>query len=328
MANRLFGKTGFEYNPDFLETTAEYYQAEMENLDFSGATEEARVHINDWVADQTNQKILNLLKEGTISKATVIVLVNAIYFKGLWTTPFVEDRTREELFHITDDEGVNMDMMSVQGRYRYKVVEELAASFIEIPYVGGEVSMYIILPDEVTGLPHVEEQLTGKLFKRLFKGMKEVAIDLHLPKFEMTQEMNLGKILQDMGITDAFDPSSADLSNIAASNADLVLSEVIHKAFVKVDEEGTEAAAASAGIVNLAAVRNIEFHANRPFIFIIRENPSGSILFMGRYSQGPKELPVIGTFGLLSDKEGSNGAPTMVSSMLLVAFSLISIIFS
>ena len=328
MANRLFGRSGYDFRQEFIDTTEEYYDAELEELDFAGDADGSRVHINEWVASRTNDKIQNLLKEGTITRATIMALVNAIYFKGLWAHPFDEERTTSETFHYNNNEATDMDMMFVSARLKYKELPDINAKFLELPYIGANVAMYIILPNEIEGLAGIEENLNGKSFNRLFKGMRPQTVDVKLPKFEMTQELNLGGVMEGMGVTDAFDPVNADFTGMAENDDGLAVSEIVHKAFLSVDEEGTEAAASTAAIITLTSIQHtFKFTVDRPFMFVIREIPTGSILFMGRMKTSPEETPVIGTFGLTASDNNPNTASVTNSFGLLIILLIATVLF-
>uniref|UniRef100_A0A674NF21 Serpin B6 n=1 Tax=Takifugu rubripes TaxID=31033 RepID=A0A674NF21_TAKRU len=266
VANRLYGEQSYQFVEDFLGSTKKHYRAELESVDFRAAAETSRSNINSWVEKQTEGKIKDLLAKGIVTGDTRLVLVNAIYFKGNWDKQFKEKATRDATFHIS----------------KVTVV-------LELPYVGKELSMLIFLPkqieDSTTGLEKLEKLLTYDNFMEWTRPemMKEVEVQVGLPRFKMEEKCNMKNILVSMGMVDAFDVAASDFSGMSPAN-DLVLSEVIHKAFVEVNEEGTEAAAATGVVFTLlCAVFPQNFYADHPFLFFIRHNPSRNILFAGRY---------------------------------------------
>jgi serpin B len=285
-ANALWGAKGEEFLPGFLKLVKDNYGGGLERLDFVRAPEESRKTINAWVEQKTEQKIKDLLLPPDITPATVLVLTNAIYFKGDWEVQFDKKLTAVEIF--TNDGGKRLEdlrprvpMMNRTGSIGYLKGEGFQA--VELPYVGKSLSMVVFLPDSVWGLAAFEKSLAPDKFAEWLKGLHKAEVALTLPKFTMTVRYGeLAKTLAEMGMPSAFIFRVADFSGINGKK-DLFISKVIHKAFVDVNEEGTEAAAATAVIVTPGAVtRVVEFRADHPFIFLIRDNASGSILFMGR----------------------------------------------
>jgi serpin B len=285
-ANALWGARGEEFLPGFLKLVKDNYGGGLERLDFAGAPEESRKTINAWVEKKTEQKIKDLLIEGDIKPVTVLVLTNAIYFKGDWEVQFDKKLTVEGVFrHRPGDEIWDhlpplVPMMKRTGSVPYLKGDGFQA--VELPYVGKSLSMVVFLPDQVEGLPAFEKSLAPDRLAGWLKGFDEEHVVLTLPKFTMTVRCGeLAETLAEMGMPSAFGPD-ADFSGINGKK-DLFISKVIHKAFVDVNEEGTEAAAATAVIMMKSAVRRVvEFRADHPFVFLIRDNVSGSILFMGR----------------------------------------------
>uniref|UniRef100_A0A674N041 Serpin B6 n=1 Tax=Takifugu rubripes TaxID=31033 RepID=A0A674N041_TAKRU len=272
VANRLYGEQSYQ----FVE---KHYRAELESVDFRAAAETSRSNINSWVEKQTEGKIKDLLAKGIVTGDTRLVLVNAIYFKGNWDKQFKEKATRDATFHISKNSTKPVKMMFSLS----------AGQVLELPYVGKELSMLIFLPkqieDSTTGLEKLEKLLTYDNFMEWTRPemMKEVEVQVGLPRFKMEEKCNMKNILVSMGMVDAFDVAASDFSGMSPAN-DLVLSEVIHKAFVEVNEEGTEAAAATGVVFTLlCAVFPQNFYADHPFLFFIRHNPSRNILFAGRY---------------------------------------------
>ncbi|MCK4339529.1 MAG: serpin family protein, partial [Candidatus Cloacimonetes bacterium] len=249
-------------------------------VDFIVACEDARNQINEWVEQKTKDKIKELIKPGILDPLTRLVLVNAIYFKGKWEKEFEKKLTKDTPFWLTPEDSIHCPMMQQKGSFNY--CENDSLQILELPYLGDDLSMIVLLPREVDGLKKLENCLTiDNLNKWMNVSYQEIKV--YLPKFKITSGFSLGKTLYDMGMTDAFIPYKADFSGMNGSK-ELFISKVIHKAFVDVNEEGTEAAAATA-VVMLKAVapkQPIVFRADHPFVFLIRDNHSGSVLFLGR----------------------------------------------
>ena len=287
VANAFFGNRGYPFLRKYVNLVTKYYYALVKNMDFEGNREASRQFINDWVANSTNNKITNLLSPGSILASTVAVLVNTVYFKGLWKTPFEFKHTHTSTFHLTAAKNVKTKMMNLDGKkFKYAEVSNLDCKILELPYVGDEVSMYILLPNTVDGLAALETELTSIRFNYAISLMKKVKLGLAIPKFHMTLTLQMKKMLMAMGMKDVF--GKADLSGIDGT-LDLFVSKVIHKAYIDVNEEGTEAAAATAVMIGRSSVRFKKvFKANHPFLFFIREKVTGSILFSGRVVTPPQ----------------------------------------
>ncbi|XP_046880325.1 leukocyte elastase inhibitor-like isoform X2 [Hypomesus transpacificus] len=285
LANRLYGEQTYEFVKEFLGDTRKHYDAELETVDFGKNYEAARLNINGWVEKQTQDKIQNLLQEGTLDELTKLVLVNAIYFKGSWEKKFKDTNTRDTQFKLNQNESKPVKMMYQKTKFPLTFIPEANCQILELPYVGKDLSMLIMLPNEITGLTKLEKNLSYENFIEWTRpdmmDMQEVQVGL--PRFKLEQTLDLGAKLTSMGMMDAFDQDLADFSGMSPRN-DLVLSKVIHKAFVEVNEEGTEAAAATAAIMMLrCAMMPASFIADHPFLFFIRHNPTNSVLFYGRY---------------------------------------------
>ena len=285
-ANALWGQKGGDFLPEFLKLTQDNYGAGLREVDFKNAAEAARVTINDWVAQQTNDKIRDLIASGSLTPQTSLVLTNAIYFLGSWRDPFHESATRRDTpFHAPDAE-TKVSMMAREGTYAYAETPEFQA--IEIPYSGGTLSMIVLLPRDNDGLPALEASLNDPaVLRKTLKSFKIVPVKLEFPKFKLTESMNLSKVLSAMGMPLAFDEAKADFSGMS-TQLELYISEVIHKAFVDVNEKGTEAAAATAVVmmaraaIALPPAPPISFKADHPFLFMIRDRDTDSPLFLGR----------------------------------------------
>jgi serpin B len=281
IANSLWGQEGFAFRPEFLDLLAENYAAGMRLVDFVGDPEASRRVINRWVSDETRQRIEDLIPEGAIDAMTRLVLANAIYFKASWLQAFDPDDTVTEPFHRLSGEAVDVPMMHLDELYRYAIGDGYKA--IELPYQSGDMSMLIFLPDE-GDFQAFEDELTPAVLDRTLAEMTYGPVHLGLPRFTYESSFSLKDALESLGMADAFDPDRADFSGMDGAR-DLYISDVLHKAFVAVDEEGTEAAAATAvimGVTSAPAGEPITFTVDRPFIYLIRDGETGSILFLGR----------------------------------------------
>ncbi|MFH2019298.1 MAG: serpin family protein, partial [bacterium] len=281
IANALWGQKGYGFLELFLQITSQNYGAGLHEIDFAGNTEDARKTINDWVEKQTQDKIKELLKPGVLDSLTRLVLTNAIYFKGNWVSQFKEEKTIIDApFTLITSQKIKVPMMNQQEEFKY--MEENGFQALEMPYIDNELSMVVLLPDKVDGLADLEKSLTMENLTTWLLKLRKQKIDAWLPRFKMTCEFSLADVLKSMGMSDAFALPPADFSGMTGKK-DLFISAVIHKAFVEVNEEGTEAAAATAVGIGLTSARQIPvFRADHPFIFLIRDIRSGSILFMGR----------------------------------------------
>ncbi len=289
IANRLFGEKSYTFESSFLEKTASAFGAPLEPLDFVHAPDPARLHINGWVAERTEKRILDLIPERAITSEMRLVLVNAIYFLGDWGVPFVKSMTEDAPFFVSASEKRSVPLMKRVGELR--ATETADADVVELPYRGDATAMLLVIPKEVDGLASVERSLDGPLLQSITSGLEEERLTLRLPRFEVApaSALPLGRLLQALGMQSAFDPELADFTGIAnpPSRADrLYVGEVFHKAFVKVDEKGTEAAAATAVMIPRGGrpppSTPREVRADRPFLFFIRDRASGLVLFMGR----------------------------------------------
>jgi serpin B len=249
-------------------------------VDFVTETEKTRQKINRWVEDKTNDKIKNLIPEGALNAMTRLVLTNAIYFKGDWASQFDKDDTEDADFFVSPEKTVTASLMYQKEEFKYAENELL--QILQLPYKGDDLSMLVLLPKEKIGLADLEKELTADKLTEWQKRMYEQEIEVYLPKFKMTSQFSLSETLKKMGMSDAFDPGKADFSGMTG-NKDLFISAVLHKAFVEVNEKGTEAAAATGVMMQLSmALDEPVFRADHPFIFMIQDNKTGSILFVGR----------------------------------------------
>lgn len=280
VANSLWPQKDYSLLESFLSLIKENYGASVTPLDFR-ATEAARKTINTWVEDKTNQKIKDLIPGGALNAMTRLVLVNAIYFKGNWTLPFKAEATKEQPFHLPSGQTVQAPLMYQQKHFNYGENEEMQV--LELPYAGDDLSMIVLLPRKADGLATIENSLTPANLAKWTQAMWSPDVKVYLPKFKMTCRFGLNDTLRAMGVTDAFDAGKADFSGMDGGR-NLFISAALHKAFVEVNEEGTEAAAATGIMMGETALPRppIEFRADHPFIFLIREKITGSILFLGR----------------------------------------------
>ncbi|MHC4982172.1 MAG: serpin family protein [Planctomycetota bacterium] len=293
VANALWGQKGYPWLKDFLKVTRDNYGAGLREVDFAKDTEAARETINEWVEEQTKEKIKELLEKGVLKGETRLVLTNAIYFKGDWQRKFDEKNTRDEEFKVSRDKKVVVPMMRQTASFAY--AEASDAQILKLPYAGGELSMVVLLPKEKAGLPALEKSLAGgpvmigqrstgdMIVSAWLEELRERQVDVRLPRFRLETCYYLKEPLSAMGMPDAFDPEKADFSGMNGRK-DLFISAVVHKAFVEVNEEGTEAAAATGVAISVTSVQPQPpvFRADHPFLFLIRHEKTGTILFMGR----------------------------------------------
>lgn len=279
IANALWIQKNYNILDSFLNINTEYYKANLFTVDFENAPDRAVLEINDWVEKQTKEKIKKILKKEDLHPLTRLILTNAIYFKGDWEYKFDKELTKELPFRKNKNEKIIVPMMYQKGNYKYSKNEDY--QMLELPYTGKELSMLILLPNEIDGLSRLEKYLNYILFTHLNQFTSPKMIEVYLPKFEFTQRFVLKKKLETLGMKDAF--GNADFSGITG-NKRLFIHNIIHKAYVKVDEQGTEAAAATAVIMAEVSYKQTTpiFRADHPFIFLIRDNETGSILFIGR----------------------------------------------
>jgi serpin B len=273
VANAFWAALQVEFMQPFLELLAVNYGAGIHLMDFLNDSEGARLEINAWVAEQTEDKILDLLPEGSLSSDVIMVITNAIYFYADWSEQFNESNTHPRDFVLSDGSVKSVDMMSRTDPMRYHRSATYQA--VELPYKGEQLAMLIVLPDDLAAF---EAGLEPGMLTELFGLLGTTPVSLKLPKFEMTLDVQLSKVLAEMGMAQAF--GGADFTGITEGG--LSLAEVYHKAYVRVDEKGTEAAAATAVVADTSMVESESMFVNRPFFFLIRDRQSGTILFMGR----------------------------------------------
>lgn len=282
VANSLWPQAGFDFRQDYLTLCDKYYGSAIVPVDFVRYTEAARTKINDWVSERTNGKIDELIKPGMLDELSRLVLVNAIYFKGDWRTKFSASLTQEQPFHISSRISVTARLMEQTEECGYAEFPDLQV--LAMPYADSDISMVVLLPSNVDGLTNLEAQLTPKNLESWINQIGPEKVQVFFPGFTVRSQFSLGDTLSAMGMSDAFD-TTADFSGMDGRK-DLYISSVIHEAYVKVDEKGTEAAAATAVVMTeMISVRPPPiptFRADHPFLFLIRDNQTGSILFLGR----------------------------------------------
>ena len=290
VANSVWAQEGYGFLPPFLDTLALNYGDEVRPVDFRRDPESARVLINDWVLEETEERIRNLIPPDAITALTRLVLANAIYFKAAWSTPFEDRATANLPFHLLDGDEREVPMMRQQSNLRYAIGDGYQA--VELPYTGGDVAMTILVPDS-GGFREFEGSLDGGTVGAILDGLDYERVKLTMPRFEMDSTFSLSDILETMGMPNAFDDQAADFSGMDGQVCKsrgyicLLISDVLHKAFISVDEAGTEAAAATAVIIGVAKAvqvepEPIELTIDRPFIFLIRYQATGAVLFAGR----------------------------------------------
>ncbi len=289
LANALWGEQTLPFSSDVLARLEQHYGAGLQQTDFINAPDAARDEINDWVEEQTEDRIQDIVPEGAITTLTRLVLANAIYFYGSWQHDFDPEATTDEPFHLLDGETVDVPLMYKEREFAYAAVDGL--QLVSLPYAGAGLNMTIILPDEGT-FEDVEQSLDAATLQAAIDELSMTPLYFWMPKFEFEFATSLATNLKALGMTDAFDPDRADFTGMLDEGADaedgLVISDVLHKAFIAVDEAGTEAAAATVIMMEATSAQPeekpepIEVRVDRPFLFAIRDRQTGTILFLGR----------------------------------------------
>jgi serpin B len=292
VANALFEQDGSSLQERFIELITEQYRGVIRLVDFRAAAESVRAEINSWVADKTRQRITGLIPPGGLNAESRLVLVNAVYFKGRWTLPFNKASTREELFYLEGEEAVPAQLMHQQQTVRY--VQGRGFQAVDLDYQGDDLSLLVLLPDKKDGLKDLERNFSVHTLTDCVNEMWQCEVKLHLPRFKINWGVvDLTEQLIALGMKDAFDRTRANFSGINGLEPPhqdaLFISSVFHKAFVEVNEEGTEAAAATAvtmqrimGPMDYQPPPVPIFRADHPFLFAIRDRRSKAILFLGR----------------------------------------------
>jgi len=279
IVNALWGQRDYAFLRGYLDTLAQNYGAGMHQVDFTADSEGARREINGWVSEQTEERIRDLIPQGVLDELTRLVLTNAVYFKAAWLQPFPEDQTAPGSFSLLEGSEITVPMMQQAADFPYAAGD--GWQLVALPYSGGDLSLLILLPDS-GWFSEIETGLSSAFLSDALAGLTMQNLALRMPRFETSTALDLSTALQAMGMTDAFS-KAADFSGMDGTR-ELYISAALHKAFVSVDEAGTEAAAATAVVMSLKAamVSPQEVSIDRPFLFLIRDNPTGTILFMGR----------------------------------------------
>lgn len=288
IANALWGQKDYRFLKEFIDLTNKYYDAGFKEVDYTNATarEETRQMINKWVEEKTNGKIKDIIKRDDIDDLTRLILTNAIYFKGKWELQFDPKNTKDMPFYVSENVKLDIPMMYQKGRFNYG--EDNEVQILEMPYAGKDLSMVIILPKLNIPLSKIERALSAKKLETWMSTTSEREVEVYIPRFKIEKRYILNEILKRLGMVDAFDMIKADFSGMTPK-PDLYITSVIHQSFVEVNEEGTEAAGATAVIMGTKMVTMpVIFRADRPFIFLIRDKRSGSILFIGRLAEPSK----------------------------------------
>lgn len=286
-ANALWIQKNFKILPEYITAIEKFYKGMVSNIDFFGATERSRQTINKWVEEKTNNKIKELFRHGTLNQLTRLVLTNAIYFKGEWLKQFEKEDTKEEDFWVSKERSVKVPMMRITGQNaKFNYAETEGLQILEMDYKGNDISMIVLLPKGDIEL--LEKSLTEENLRNWISRLREERIDVYFPKFKITKRYTLNDIVQEMGAKSAFIPGKADFSKINGTK-ELYIQIAVHQAFIEVNEEGTEAGGATGIGIGITAVPIKKvFRADHPFIFIIQEKETETILFLGKVVN-PKE---------------------------------------
>ncbi|CAI5780097.1 SERPIN domain-containing protein [Podarcis lilfordi] len=287
--SQLYADKSVPFQKEFILSMKKYYNAEPQTVNFQEAAEEVRKEINSWVEHQTEGKIQNLLNEGSIDSLTELILVNALYFRGNWAKPFKKQDTTQQPFRLNKRTSKPVKMMFQHGNFNWNYIKEVKTQILELQYVNNDLSMFILLPDDITddttGLEMLENKLTYEALSKWTspEEMEEIEANVYLPRTQLEDHYELKAALTSMGITDAFTVGQANFTAMSEKR-NLILSQVFHKCFVDINEEGTEAAASTGATIDGRSTGGATlFAADHPFLFFIRHNETKSILFWGRF---------------------------------------------
>ncbi|XP_010196848.2 ovalbumin [Colius striatus] len=284
VANRLYAEKTCPIQPIYLKCVKKLYRGGLETVNFKTASDQTRQLINSWVENQTNGQIQGFLEPGSIGPDTALVFVNAIYFKGIWKTAFKEEDTWAAPFRVTEEESRPVQMMHQNGTFKVARVAADKLKVLELPYASGELSMFVILPDDISGLEQLENKIS---FEKITEWtspnvMQKRKVKVYLPRMKIEEKYNLTSVLMALGMTDLFSPS-ANLSGISSAKS-LKISEATHEACMEVNEEGTEVVVSASVAEDIKDFsESVEFKADHPFLFLVKHNPTNSILLSGRY---------------------------------------------
>jgi serpin B len=289
IADAMWIEKTFSVRQEFSSALSTYYYALAQQADFANNADGERTNINNWVAGKTNNKILDLIPEGGLDSYTRLVIVNAIYFKGNWAQQFDKNDTQNATFFVSQSRNVSVPMMHLSKSENASYYSDSELKALEMDYQGDNLSMLILLPNQNHSLSEVEARLSSAEISDIRSKLARRAVSVWLPKFSMTKSEEMSSMLKELGMKSAFDKYTADFSGIN-SREELYISYVFHKAFINVDETGTEAAAATAVVVDATAMEiPLEFRADHPFLFLIMDKRTGAILFMGRVEDPTSE---------------------------------------
>lgn len=282
-ANALWVQKDYPFLSNYFSVISQYYKGNVTNLDFGGDSEGSRIKINGWVANQTNNKIIDLIPKGVIDQSTRLVLTNAIYFKGKWAQPyFNKNETQEQDFNVSQTESVKTPMMTTLMKFNYAETGNL--QILELPYSDSNLSMLVLLPKD-SNMALLEANLNLGNLSEWRNALSEKEVNVYLPRFKFKTDYLMADTLSGMGMPTAFN-DAADFSGMTGKK-ELKISQVVHRAYIDVNEEGTEAAAATAVVVSMTAISPDSipvFRADHPFIFLIQDKETGAVLFLGRVS--------------------------------------------
>jgi serpin B len=281
IANALWVQKNYALLDEYLAVIEKYYAGNVTNVDFRGANEQTRQTINAWVENKTNNKITDLIPQGGLDPSTILLLTNAIYFNGTWVKQFNANKTRNENFTVSENQDIEVPMMSCNGtKATFNYAEEANLQILEMPYQAGNLSMLVLLPKN-GNLASLEDSLTLEKLDQWRRELFPQRVNVYFPKFNLTARYDLNENLKEMDMPSAFMPRTADFSGIDGTRNSYIGS-VIHKAYINVNEKGTEAAAATAVTATCFCVPPVyTFHADHPFMFMIQDRTTGTILFMG-----------------------------------------------
>ncbi|XP_031445133.1 ovalbumin isoform X2 [Phasianus colchicus] len=281
LASRLYADEKYSIVPEYLKCVKELYRGDVESINFQTAADQARGLINSWVESQTNGMIKNVLQPSSVDSQTAMVLVNAVVFKGLWEKAFKEEDTQAIPFRVTEQESKPVQMMHQIGLFKVASVPSEKMKILELPFASGTMSMWVLLPDEVSGLEQLETTISFEKMTEWTSSniMEERKIRVYLPRMKMEEKYNLTSILMAMGMTDLFS-SSANLSGISSVGS-LKISQAVHAAYAEIYEAGREVAGSAEAAMDATSVSE-EFRVDHPFLYCIKHNPSNTLLFLGR----------------------------------------------
>ncbi|XP_004858508.1 serpin B13 isoform X1 [Heterocephalus glaber] len=286
IANRLFGEKTYLFLQKYLDYIEKYYHASLEPVDFINAAEQSRKKINAWVESQTNEKIKDPFSENSLSSSTKLVLINAIYLKGKWDREFKKENTKEEEFWLNKSTSKSVLMMAQYNSFSFVFLEDLQAKIVGIPYKNSDLSMFVLLPNDIDGLEKIIDKLTPEKLVEWTnpRQMEARNVSLHLPRLEVEDSYDLERVLVAMGLEDIFSQCEADYLGTCLQSR-LQAQKFLHRSFLEVTEDGTEATAATGMAFTVSLDSGCEYvHCNHPFLFFIRHNESNNILFFGRFS--------------------------------------------